>query len=364
MRKEALSLRQAICFMILFIVGSSVVIGGASEAGQDSWVSFFIAAVMMIPVLLMYARIIHLFPETDLFDILVILFGKILGKVFIALFTWYAIHLGVLVVRNFSEFVEIVAMPETPQLPIMIGMILVTAYLARSGIETIGKWSVSVLPFILSVVTLTIALSLKDMDFSNILPIMEKSPITLLKSAYQTYTFPLAETVLFLCVASAFKKQDSPYKIYTYAILLGSLILLVVLLRNIEVLGAAMAGASYFASYTTARIIHIGDFLTRIEGSISVNFILSGITKITLCLLAAAKGTAKLFEIQDYKRILMPVSLLALALSTIIYDSTMEMFGFLKYYQYYAIPFQILLPVLIWVAAEIHAKKQSAAAKA
>jgi hypothetical protein len=36
----------------------------------------------------------------------------------------------------------------------------------------------------------------------------------------------------------------------------------------------------------------------------------------------------------------------------------MEMFAFLPVYQYYALLFQLLIPMIVWVAAEIRAKKQ------
>lgn len=361
MRKETITLSQAVFTLILFIFGSSVVLGVSGEAGQDAWVSVVLAGVMMIPLMLMYARIMRLFPETDFFDILETLFGKVLGKFFILLITFYAIHLCALVMRDFTEFLQIVSMPETPQLPMMAVLISLTAYLAMSGIKTLGKWSMVMLPIVLLTVLLTIVLALVDLDITHLQPMFEAKLMKVVKGAYYTLTFPFAETVLFLCLAGAVKKQTSPYKIYTLSIFIGCFILLVVVLRNISILGAAMVGASYFPSYTTARILHIGNFLTRIEGTITMNFLLAGIVKITVCLIAAAKGMAKMFGIADYKRILMPVAMLVLSLCAILFKSTMEMFGFLSYYAIYAIPFQMLIPAVAWVTAEIRAKKQAAA---
>jgi spore germination protein KB len=165
--------------------------------------------------------------------------------------------------------------------------------------------------------------------------------------------------VLFLCIAGAVSQQVNPYKTYIFAILAGGFILLLIILRNIMILGPAMVSSSYFPSYTAARILHIGDFLTRIEVSITMNFLLAGITKITLCLLAAAKGIAKLFAVEDYKRMLMPASMLVVALCAIIYKSTMEMFGFIQYYQVYALPFEVLIPLLVWITAEVRARKNN-----
>jgi spore germination protein KB len=361
-RKENISRRQAMCILILFLFGSSVVIGVSSEASQDSWASLLIGLAFSIPVILVYSRLMKLFPETDLFDIMQTLFGKILGKILVALFAWYAFHLGALVVRNFSEFIEIVAMPETPQLPIMIALTLVTTYLAASGMETLGKWSVLMFPIIMFVVALTVVLALNRMDFTNLMPFLETAPATLLSSGFDVFSFPFAETVVFLCMAGSVRKEESPYKIYIRAVLFCGGVLLVIILRNVSTLGAAMVKASYFPSFTTARVIQVGDFLSRIEGSISMNFLVSGITKITLCLMVASKGLAHIFNIEDYRRILAPVALLMMALCATVYKNTMEMFGFLKYYRIYAFPFQVVIPVLIWIFAEFYRRRHRAPA--
>ncbi len=361
MRKETFTLSQVVFTLVLFLFGSSVVLGVSGEAGQDAWLSVSLAGVMMIPLMLMYARIMRLFPETDFFDILEILFGSILGKIFVLLFTWYAIHLCSLVVRNFTEFLQIVSMPETPQLPMMIALISLTAYLAASGVSALGKWSTVIFPIVMAVVVFTIILALVDLEFSNLQPMFEAKFEKVVTGAYYTLTFPFAETVLFLCLAGAVKKQVSPYKLYSFSIFFGCIVLVLIVLRNVMLLGTPMVGASYFPSYTTARLLHVGDFLTRIEGTITMNFLLAGIVKITVCLLAAAKGMAKLFNITDYRRIMMPVAMLSLALCAIVYKSAMEMFGFLSYYAIYAIPFQILIPAAVWITAEIREKKQAAA---
>ncbi|PKM73423.1 MAG: spore gernimation protein [Firmicutes bacterium HGW-Firmicutes-16] len=361
MQKEMISARQMFCIIIMFIFGSSVIMGVSSGAAQDSWMSLLLAAVFTVPMLLIYARIIKLFPEKNLFEIIEMLFGKIAGNIIIILMVWYSLHLCALVLRNFSEYIQIVSMPETPQLPIMIAMILVVVYMAKSGIETMGKWSIAMLSAVFLVVIITILFSLNKMDFTNILPFMENDFKSIAAGAFRLYAFPFAETVLFLCLADAMKKKDSPRKLYLYALLFSTVVLLLVILRNLFMMGPGMVGASYFASYVAVKLIDVADFFARIEGFISMNFILAGIIKITVCLMAAAKGTARLFGINNYRKLLLPVSLLAVALSAIVYKNVMEMIDFLRFYTYYAVPFQVIIPLTVWIAAEIRMHKRKLA---
>jgi spore germination protein KB len=359
MRDKNVTFTQAVFTLVLFATGSSTIIGISGVAEQDDWLSLFIATAMAVPLLLMYSRIMRLFPETDLFDILETLFGKLFGKVLVALITWYALHLCSLVLRNFSEFFQIVAFAETPQLPMMIALMLVTAYLAISGEKALGKWSVIMLPIVIFTILLTVVMAISDIDFTFLQPFFAHGWQTILSGAYQIVTFPLAETVLFLGIAGAVKKDINPYKMYGLALLINNAIFLVIILRNITILGVPMINASYFPSYSTARILHVGDIVSRIEGSITMNFLLAGITKITLCLIVAAKGIAKLFAIEDYKRMIMPSGMLVVALCAIVFKSTMEMIGFIQYYQIYAIPFQMFIPAAVWITAEINRKMQT-----
>lgn len=360
MFKEIISSRQAVGLLVMFMFGSSVIMGVSSDAAQDSWMSLLMAPLLTMPVLLVYARIIRLFPEKDFFQIVEIVLGKIAGKIIIFLMAWYALHLSALVLRNFSEFIDISFMGRTPQLATMIAMILVVVYMMYSGIETMGKWSLVMLPVVVFVVILTTVLAINKMDVTNLMPVMEHSLGTVAKGSYKLFTFPYAETVLLLCLAGSMKKTGNPYKIYIYGILIGTALLFLVVMRNILLMGPDVLGAEAFPSYVAVRIISIGDFIARIEGSIAMNLILAGIIKISVCLLATTKGIAKLFGIDNYRNILFPISLTAVALAVILYKSAMEMFSFINIYQYYAIPFQILIPVLVWIAAEIKVRRQKA----
>jgi len=115
MQKSIISSKQAIYIMILFLVGSSAVTGVSTSSKQDSWISFLLAIVMAIPLILMYSRIIKLFPSKNLYDILYELFGKIGGLIFSLIYIIYSLQLSALVIRNFTEFFQMVSMKETPQ---------------------------------------------------------------------------------------------------------------------------------------------------------------------------------------------------------------------------------------------------------
>ena len=354
---QPLTRRQAIAILLMFNFGSSVVMGVSTGVAQDSWISLILAVVYAVPVLLMYGRIIALNPGEGLFDAAQRLLGKFFGKLATLIMSWYALHLGALVLRNFSEFIQVTALQETPQLAVASIMTLIVCMLAGMGGKALGKWAIATAPVVLFIVILTVVLSLNVMTLQHVLPLFEHSPAAIAKDAFQAFSFPFAETVLFLGIADLIRPSDRPTGIYMSSLFISGFVLLIIILRNLVVLGAAVVSVEYFPSYTAARIIDLGEFLSRIEGSISVNFILAGVTKIALCLITASRGIASLFGVKEWRSLVLPTGLLALMLSIIIYNNTMDMFSFVVVYPYYAIPFEILVPLALWIASEVNARK-------
>ena len=358
MNKELISGKQAIAIMVLFLIGSTIVTGVSSEAKQDSWLALTLGIVMAVPAVFVYARILNLFPGKDLFDIAFELYGKIGGRVISVLFIWYAIHLGSMVIRNFSEFVQICTMPETPQLITILCLGVLCIYVVKSGIETLGRWCMIALPIILIVLLFTMVISVNYFRVDNLKPIMEDLN-KIGDSSFDSFSFPFAETVLLTTIFSSVRRKDSIYKVYFWGLGIGGFIILILTLRNLLVLGAPMIADLYFPSFYAVSVIEIGDYVSRIEGFVAAVYLLSGFVKIAVCLFAASKGIAKVFNLTDHKPVVAPMAILMMTLAYIIYTSAMEMFGWIKIYSYYAIPFQIILPLMILVTAEISMRLKS-----
>ncbi len=279
MPNEKVTFHQAIYTMIMFGFGSSSIMGVSTGIHQDVWVSILLGALFFIPLMLVYGRIIKLFPEKNLFQVMEITLGKVAGKIFTVLMVWYSVHLAALVLHNFGDFIEVFDMPETPQLAIMILMFLITVYLARSGILVVGKWSVITLFFIFLVMVFTAIASVTQLDPLNLFPLFEATFPEIIEDSFVIFSFPFAESVIFLCLADSFYKQDNVYKIFFYslAILVG--IFLVIFFRNLFLLGNAMNDISYYPSYTAVRTIEIGDYFARMESSISPTLSIRALSK-------------------------------------------------------------------------------------
>jgi len=356
-QKEIINQKQAIVLMVTFIMGSGTIVGTGDKSGQDIWIALLIAMAGASIIMAVYARIIKLFPGMDLFDLLDKLFGRILGKFIALIFTWYLFHVGLNLIRNTSEFIRIISLDATPQCVIALFTGVLIAYALRCGIEVIGRW-VSIFFPVIIVISITLSVIAVDMyDFDRLKPVLYEGLKPVLSDAFGIFAHPFAETVVFLGIAGCFQKQSNPHKIFNIALLIGGLYMLMLAVRTIALMGPVNKSLQMFPPYITARIIKIGDFFQRIELINAVIIVTAVFTKVTVYMFSFAKGMSYLLKIDDYRTLSTPLVFFTAAYSIFLFDNALFMVKWaLNVFPYYAIPFEIIIPLLVWIAAEIKAR--------
>ena len=358
MEKETISTSQGFSILSLFIMGSTLIMGTAPEAKRDSWIAVIIATIAAIPLLLSYAAISRAFPEKDMFDILEILFGKIFGKIISALYVWYFFHLGSLVMRNFGEFMNTLAMPETPMFVPMICIGILCIWVSRAGIEVLGRCTKILLLTCGIVVIIIQCLAIPYLDIHNIKPILGQGLKPVINGAFSSLSFPFAESIAFLGVASCLGKNSSSRKIYIRSLLFSAFFITIIALRNTMVLSSNIIEIIYFPAYSAVGRINIGDSIQRMEGTVAIIFATGVFVKVSICLLASSKGVSKILGLKSYRSVVIQIGLLMSYLAYFIYDSTMDMeYWAFSIYRYYAFPFQIIFPIIIFIIIEVKRKK-------
>lgn len=356
MNKEIITDKQGYYMLTIYIMGTALILSGGTKAKQDTWISTLVAILAIIPMILIYGKIHKMFPNKHLFEIVDIVFGKIIGKIISILYIWYFLHLGAICIRNITEFIQVVSFQETPQFVPNIFITLLIIYMIKSGIEVLGRWGKFVLPFVLILLLVVGILSISEFKYQNIKPILYNGWTPIFTSALSIFSFPFGEIVVFLSIFHTLKNTDKIYKNYFLAVFIAGITILLTILKNTFALGYPLVSNNYFPSYYTNMIISIG-FLQRIEATTSAVLILCGFAKACICIFAACIGFSYILKIPAYKDMVVPISLLASVLAIILYSSTMQIVEFLEVYKYYALPFQVFLPILILVVGLIRKKE-------
>ncbi|MCX7903828.1 MAG: endospore germination permease [Caloramator sp.] len=346
--KETISVRQSIFTMIMFIIGSSVIITSGVDAKGDLWIAVIIALIAALAITWVYSKILSIKPDKDFVDILELIFGKFFGRLLAFLFVFFAFHLGSLVLRNFGEFIKTIGLPETPNSILMLLCILLAILSVKSGIEIIGRGCELFLLILLFLVLLTIPFSIPEMDINNLRPMLYEGILPVLKGAFATFSFPFAETIVFLFILPSTNKSQY-FKVYYTSLIFAAVVLILLALRNVLILGPETSIRNYFSSYTAVSRINIANFLQRIESIIAISFLIFTFAKINICLYASSKGLSKILGFDDYRFLVTPVGLLMFNFSIIVYENIMQMVEWAtKIWPYYSLPFEVFLPLFIY----------------
>lgn len=350
--EKGMNNRQATCLLILFISGNSSLFGVGSPAGRDSWIALLLACIIALLVTSIYSRIQRLNASHDFFDALSILFGKWGGRILTILMVWYALHLSALLMRTLTELGMATSIVEPPYYIVLILFTLAGIYLLRSGAATLGRWAFIIFIVLFLVNGFIVIASIKNMQILNLFPILRRPAGELMQGTAQYLSFPMLESIVFLPLLFGKKTNFDAAKIYRFGILIGAGMLLTIVVSTFLLLGEPMMSEIYFPSHNAAKLISVGNFLTRVEEIVSVFMLLTGVTKFVVCLLTAAKGLAHLCGSTDSTAFAVPTGMFSFSFSLIVANNIMDIDRFLAIYPFYALPFQVLLPIIIWCRSE------------
>ncbi|MGI6404219.1 MAG: GerAB/ArcD/ProY family transporter [Oscillospiraceae bacterium] len=359
MQTQEMSSRQAICLMVLFLTGNSALFGINQWGGRDSWLTLLLAGAFSLLIVALYARILRLGQKNSFFETLASLFGKGGGGVVTLLFVLYYLFLSALLMRTLSEFGRVNSLQNPPYQLIMILFTLAGIFLSRGGEAIMGRWALIVFTVFLGVAIFILATSIQEMKLLNLFPMLRRSPSHLLYSTAWYLSFPFLECVVFLPLLSRRQNPNELSHIFRYGILWSGVILLAMLLCNLLLLGEPMLRLLYFQSHSAVKLLHVGDFLSRMEEIISIVLLLSGLTKFTVCLRAAVEGISFLLARAEPQALTAPVGIFSFALSMVVVSNIMDMEHLLNLSPCYSWVFQLALPALIWGMLEYKTHKKA-----
>lgn len=367
MNKKKVPGSKISALIALYLIGSSLVLGSGNRARQDSWIALILSTGLSLLLVWLYSSILRLYPGKNLFDISIEIFGKVLGKILCGVYVIYAVYLGALVFRIFDEFIQLVNLPNTPQIAIMLFSAPLIIWQVKSGLKNLASVSKFLLPILYLFVVVTFLLGTKFMSLDNLKPFFDSGPKAISESAFGSLMLPYGETVLCMSFFGEVEKKESPFKILTKGVLIAAAILILANIRNLLILGPDTTGMYIFSSYDAVGVISVGDFITRISVLIGINLVLAGVVKIGTALYAATVGVSKILEIDHFLLPAAACGLLMSAISTILYGNLLEGIQWIKYFEIFDIPFQIILPLIILITGKIKlqlSKKRPKIAKA
>lgn len=354
MNAEKMTTRQCMCLFMLFSLSGGLVFGVGGDTGRDAWITLILSFLTSVPLLLIYIRILSLFPQMDFYDIIRLVLGKWVGGFLLLLFVLYALWQGAFCLRSVSEFFIQTTLPNPPWLLLPAVFLLAAIMLLRQGGLVQGKWGVAAVTVMSVVFLLTLAAAFKDFRYGGLLPLLRKEPQTMFRGIYETASVPFLEGVLFLPFLSREGRGVHRGKVLLGGSAAAGGFLLLITLHNILLLGESMLDRVYFPFFSASKVLTVGQFLTRLETAVFLCIIFAGLIRLSLCLSAAQNGLSGLMGGKNPLHLTAPLALTALLLSDFMAQSISDLEALYRITPYISGGlFQILVPVLLWIGAEL-----------
>ncbi|MGG2063967.1 GerAB/ArcD/ProY family transporter [Bacillus sp. S14(2024)] len=112
----------------------------AEKAGTDGWIALVIGGVLSITASIFIVKTSQRYPNDTLYDILIRLFGKIVGKGIVVIYMIYFIFYSGIVLVNALLYLKGWLLPKTPDYIIIFLFSIPTFFVARNGIRIIGRY--------------------------------------------------------------------------------------------------------------------------------------------------------------------------------------------------------------------------------
>lgn len=355
-----ISIRQLILLFITSRIVLNLTYFPASKSpplNQDLWLSQLlsipITILLAVPLMVLAAR----YPQQTLIQYSRTIAGKYAGNVVAVLYLWFFLHIGAITLRQFSGFMVTTQMPHTPMIIFTIGIIIVSAYAARNGIEVICRSNEVIFPILIFSFLFFVALIAKDLDLHMLTPVLEEGIIPVLDGGFST----AARYVELVWVAMIFPFIKDPSKAtrgINFAILISGLQFVISAILVTTQYGYPLIEKFSFPILEVVRAITVADFIERVESLVTIIWVLGMFVRIAIIHYAFSLGSAQLLNLNNYRPLVLPTGTIMAAMSLFIFTNVQELLNFLKpsIFTPYALVFILIIPLMLLIIDSVKTK--------
>ncbi|KOP70823.1 GerAB/ArcD/ProY family transporter [Priestia megaterium] len=355
MEKAKISASQLFILMVLFELGSAMLVPLAIRAKQDAWLAILLGMLGSFVLFLVYHKLYTYYPDLLPTEYMQKILGKVMGTVLAFVYILYFMYDASRILRDFGEMLLTSAYPDTPLFIANALLMLVIIYTIRQGIEVIARAGelLFIFMYTLAVAGFILIVCSGLIDVTHLKPILEEGLLPILKVVFtQTLYFPFTEVIVFTMLLPYLNNPKKAKVTMLCATGLSGINLAITMLINISVLGVNLTARSQFPLLSTVQSIQVADFLERLDVFFMLAMVIGIFFKVSVLFYAVVIGTANLFKIKSPSRLSYPLGIVILFLSITIASNVQEhLHEGIKVAPFVHIPlFTIIPPFLLLIA--------------
>ncbi|CAN2253836.1 spore germination protein [Bacillus vallismortis] len=356
MEKAQISIRQLFVMIIIFELGSSLLITPGTMAGRDAWIAVLLGCAAGLFLFYLYQGIYQCYPDFSPKEYMDDMLGTKLSWIFSFLYILYFAYIAARVLRDFGEMLLTFAYHDTPIIILNALLMGVSIYAVRKGIEVLAR-SAELLfgaMYLLGAFGLVLLIVSGSVEPQNLKPVLADGFSPIIHSVLtQTMYVPFGEVVLFVMIFPYLSDRKGVKKTGMLAMIISGLVVTLTVAINISVLDVDLTLRSQFPLLSTIQTIKVEEFLDRLDVFFMLALIIGGFFKVSLYLYAVVVGTSTLFKEKNPSQLAYPMGFGILLLSITIATNFSEHLneGLKVVPLYIHLPFQLLFPLFLFIIA-------------
>lgn len=324
-------------------------------ARQDAWISMVVAGCIALVIAWLATRVALLHPGQTLVELSRTIMGRWLGTVLVGfyLIQWYTIL--PIVLRQFTDLIQTLLLIQTPKLPIMVIMILLTVYVTCSGgIEAIGRCSEVLGPLIILMVATVLMANMHNIQFNQILPAFADTGITGIMQGALAPASYLGHAIEFVMLTPFLVNPRKGAAAAIWGAAIPSLLVVLSMAMVVLTVGVSLSAKAWYPFFEMTREITLG-FVENLDALAVVIWISSVFVKLSIYMFVTSYGTAQLLNIKKWKLLLYFIAPVTVAFAFIPANATEATSNYLlNYWVPIVLPVNMIgLPFLLLIVGKL-----------
>ncbi|MGB9793332.1 MAG: GerAB/ArcD/ProY family transporter, partial [Thermacetogeniaceae bacterium] len=329
----------------------------AEIAGQDAWISVLLAGVAGVVFGLLVVLLGMRHPNKDLVEYSIDLLGPWAGRTVGILFGLFFLYLNGAVVRQFSELLVNLVMPETP-LIVFIGVIVaLAAYGVYLGLEVFARVNELLFPLAFFIVMVFLMASVPEMRLSNLKPAFVHPCSALLRSSAILFSFYTEGSALLMFYPSLRRPEKGKGISYQVGIFL-LILMMADVLGVIALFGPEETARMAFPTFELAKMVRLGGFIERIESLFIGVWVAMGGLKVMVLYYVSALAFAESWGLRDYRPIVLPLGMILASLAVLEFADLTQIHLLFRLLHVFIIAVPVAITLLLWLFTIIRGRER------
>ncbi|MGI5898559.1 MAG: GerAB/ArcD/ProY family transporter [Christensenellales bacterium] len=353
--KAKISGQQLMFCIGCFLISSALITGFAERLlVHDTWLGLIAAAVLGLPVFMVYLALMKKFPGLSLTGMNDVVFGKPLGRFVSVLYLMFFVSLTTLTLKDINMLMKQNIMYNTPDI-VIVGLIaLVAAWAVRVGIMTVVRYSALFFIPAAAILSLVFVVTVANNDWMDYLPVLDIPLHHFVQGTGRILAVPFLEMVVFLMITPNIREpgtEGRKYMLWGYGVSVIFMLLLVYC--DIAALGQAVQ-LFRIPSFETLRMVNFAAVTSRVEVFFVIILLLLMFLKFAFFLYVTTLLFAQILGQNTYRPFVIIIAVIICVYSLFVLPAAAESMD-LSFTQ---VPilwlfFEMLLPVITLIVAAI-----------